>query len=438
MFTIKSGENILSVLSRKGNVLLFSAICAGIVFLFTGCKEEEAPDLPAFPDGSFAENYLKEQTYNHCKYHLKKYQVYSTGANDHYVFFSHPREANCNGWKIKQDGNTLNYNGLFRYYDTVGQLYHKLHKYEFHSLSPLESKKFPYTAKMKLEFTCMNKTYHNDMKYNAGLVWLYDKSDFEDFSKADLQSQFALMWKKPTDRLLLTLLMKKDSTGERKITREVPLRYDADNHCWQWRDRRGRWHQDFVKKSDFDRFDIIAGVNLPRKNLNALLAPKISSNHTIVTSGDGKFLCAGKDKNLLLDCLQYESIFLCPGKNIPVWLEKKQYDDSSKLVTFYNKVTYNREKLTVWQALQILDKYYLAIPDVQDLIWDHVEKELARILKTITDTNYVTKEQKKSYINKFLSNLDKCSNLVTGPRFLKIQEQCRTCLENIEQLEDEE
>ena len=428
MNVVKRGKNVVwaKICSRMSLFVSVLSICT--VLLLTGCDQTPLP-----PDTRFAENYLREQTYDHCKRYRKMYQIYSTGESDRYVFFSPAEEVNYKGWEIKNAGENVELNCLFRRYDTVGQVYHEMVSHEFSPMTKTTSDKHPYTMTLKIEFTCMDKIYHDDLEYNAGMIWIYNKDKYADLNKMDLQNMFATMWKPTMDLPLLVWRMKKDTGSGKKMIREIPLRYDAEDTVWQWQDINGKWRNGFASETKLDEFETLAGADTVCENLQTLLPETAAVKNTILSMEYASYLCSNEDKELLKRYLQNEFLFFCPGKKEPVWLEKHQYNASRKLVTVYNQITIEHKKYTVWQALQTLNQHHHAIPLVQDLIWQHVDKELDKNLKMICNTDFIEKDQKKVYLKKFLKRLDECANLESNPRFLGVKKQCLNSLDKIDQ-----
>ncbi|MBR2428201.1 MAG: hypothetical protein IKB16_15815 [Lentisphaeria bacterium] len=432
MNAVKNGDTVLLAFCRK-QALLVSAFFVCVVILLTGCDQAPLP-----PDIRFAENYLREQTYNHCKRYARMYPVYSTGESDRYVFFSAPENINHEGWKIRNSEDDTEFSCMFRRYDMVGQVYHEMISHEFSPLVKTNTEKYPYTTKLKIEFICMDKLYHDNLEYNAGIIWIFEKEKYADFSKMDLQNQFTSLWKITSDLQLLTWRMKKDTASGKKMVREVPMRYDAENTTWQWQNIKGKWCTGFESETKLDSYETLKGADTPVDNLQQMLSGAAAENNSVLSMDYVTYLCANTNKDLLTRHLQNEFLFFCPGKKEPLWLEKDQFKASKQLVDIYNRITVEHKKVTVWQGLQSLNQNYKALQTVQDLIWNHVDKELEKTLAMICNTDFIETDKKKMYLNKFLKRLDECSNLQEHTRFLHVKELCDSKLAKIKQEEEEE
>jgi hypothetical protein len=231
--------------------------------------------------------------------------------------------------------------------------------------------------------------------------------------------------------------MKKDTASGKKMVREVPMRYDAENTTWQWQNIKGKWCTGFESETKLDSYETLKGADTPVDNLQQMLSGAAAENNSVLSMDYVTYLCANTNKDLLTRHLQNEFLFFCPGKKEPLWLEKDQFKASKQLVDVYNKITVEHKKVTVWQGLQSLNQNYKALQTVQDLIWNHVDKELEKTLAMICSTDFIETDKKKMYLNKFLKRLDECSNLQEHARFLHVKELCDSKLAKIKQEEEE-
>lgn len=420
-------RELTPLLSLKKQSLLFAALLGSVFILFTGCER-----VPVLPDVQFAESYLAEQTYSHCKRYQRIGVVYSSGKPGRYVIFSSPEEISYEGWKIKNPGKEVRFGCMFRRYNDVGQVYHEMLDYQFMPLVKTDSEQYPYTSTMKIEFTCMDKLYHDDLEYNAGMVWLYEKSKYDGFGKLDLQNQFSAMWKPAYDLLLLTSRMEKDTASGKKLVREVPLRYSAENSNWQWQNMNGKWLDNFEAVSKLEEIPALANADLMNKDLNSILPPDVAQNNKILSFEFADYLCPAAHEKTVSRFLRDEFLFFCPGKKEPVWLGKNQYIASKNLLALANQITIEHKKVSPWQALQALNKHFRAIEPVQNIVWDHVEQNLKRILDMICSTDFIEHKKKQNYLNRFVKRLDGCTKLSAHPRFKMIRTMC---FERLAQLE---
>lgn len=421
---LRMGKTVMPF-SNRGTFLL-SAVFAGMILLTAGCNK-----TPLIPDVDFAEKYLKEQTYNHCIRYQRIGTVYDTGKDGHYVFFSAPEVINYGGWEIKNSHKDTKFNCMLRRYNRVGHVYHKLVNFQITPLEKTESGKYSHTATMKIEFICMDKMYHDDSEYNAGLIWLYETRKYADFSNLDLRNQFGNIWKPGYDFLLLTGRMLKDTSSEKKIVREVPLRYDSENFSWQWRNSNGKWLDDFSAAAKLDELPKLPNADLLDTDIAKYISPEVTMNNKLLIFEYAAYLCDADHETLLTRFLNDEFLFFCPGQNDPMWLEKEPYQASKKLLELTNKITIEHQKVSPWQALQALNKYHLAVTPLQDVIWNQVEKDLKKILDMLCNTDFIENEKKEAYLNKFIKRLGECSNLISQPRYSNIVSLCTERLNKV-------
>lgn len=411
--------------TRKG-AFLFSAFLASVILFSTGCNK-----APLVPDVDFAEKYLKEQTYNHCLRYQRLGTVYDTLRDGHYVFFSAPDEINYGGWKIKNSHKDINFNCMFRRFNSVGHVYHKLVNFHVTPLVKTDGGKYTYTATMKIEFICVDKMYHDDSEYNAGLIWLYETRKYADFSKLDLQNQFGTIWKPGYDLLLLTSRILKDTSAEKKIVREVPLRYDSENFSWQWRNSNGKWLDNFTAVAKLEELPQLPNADLLDTDVSKFVSPEVTMNNKLMILEYAAYLCDSEHETLLTRFLNDEFLFFCPGQDDPMWLGKEQYKASKKLLELVNKITIEQQKVSPWQALQALNKYYLAVEPLQNIVWNRIDKDLKKVLDMLCNTDFIEDEKKEAYLNKFLKRLGECSNLKSHPRYSSTIFMCTERLKKI-------
>ena len=143
------------------------------------------------------------------------------------------------------------------------------------------------------------------------------------------------------------------------------------------------------------------------------------------------YLCDADHETLLTRFLNDEFLFFCPGQNNPMWLEKEPYQASKKLLELTNKIMIEHQKVSPWQALQALNKHYLAVAPLQDVIWNQVEKDLKKILDMLCNTDFIENEKKEAYLNKFIKRLGECSNLISQPRYSNIVSLCTERLNKV-------
>ncbi len=413
----RTGKTVMPFTCRWA--FLFSAFFACGILFTSGCNK-----VPLVPDVDFAEKYLKEQTYHHCMRYQRLGTVYDTMKDGHYVFFSAPEDINYGGWKIKNSRKDINFNCMFRRYNSVGHIYHKLVNFHVTPLVKTESDKYTYTATMKIEYICVDKMYHDDAEYNAGLIWLYEARKYADFSKLDLQNQFGTIWKPGYDLLLLAKRMLKDSSTEKKLVREVPLRYDSENLSWQWRNSSGKWLDDFTAAVKLEELPQLPNADLLDADITKYVSSDITLNHKLMVFEYAAYLCDSDHETLLTRFLNDEFLFFCPGQNDPMWLGKEQYKASKDLLQLANNIMIDQQKVSPWQALQALNQHYLAVAPLQNIVWNRVEKDLKNILDMLCNTDFIETEKKEVYLNKFIQRLGECSNLKSNPRYSSIVSLC--------------
>jgi hypothetical protein len=421
---LRMGKTVMPFSGR--GAFLLSVFLTGAVLFTAGCNK-----APLVPDVNFAEKYLKEQTYNHCMRYQRIGTVYDTGKDGYYVFFSAPEEINYNGWEVKNTRKDFNFSCMFRRYNNVGQVYHKLINFHITPLQKTGSEKYTHTATMKIEFICMDKMYHDDSEYNAGLIWLYETKKYADFNKSDLQNQFGTIWKPGYDLLLLTGRILKDTSSEKKIVREVPLRYDSENFSWQWRNSNGKWLDDFTSETKLGELPKLPNADLLDADIAKFVSPEVTQNNKLMILDYAAYLCDSEYETILTRFLNDEILFFCPGQKDPMWLAKEPYKASKSLLELANKIMIEKQKVSPWQALQALNKYYLAVAPLQDIIWDQIEKDLKKVLDMLCNTDFIENEKKEVYLNKFIRRLGECSNLKNQPRYGNIVSTCTERLKKV-------
>jgi hypothetical protein len=246
----------------------------------------------------------------------------------------------------------------------------------------------------------MDKMYHDDSEYNAGLIWLYETRKYADFSNLDWRNQFGTIWKPGYDFLLLTGRILKDNSSEKKIVREVPLRYDSENFSWQWRNSNGKWLDNFSAAAKLEELPKLPNADLLDTDIEKYISPEVTMNNKLLIFEYAAYLCDADHETLLTRFLNDEFLFFCPGQNNPMWLKKEPYQASKKLLELANKITIEHQKVSPWQALQALNKHHLAVTPLQDVIWNQVEKDLKKILDMLCNTDFIENEKKEAYLNK--------------------------------------
>jgi hypothetical protein len=273
--------------------------------------------------------------------------------------------------------------------------------------------------------------YHNDAEYNASMIWLYDPKKYTDFRKLDLLNQFGMIWKPGHDLLLLTRRMLKDTSSEKKMKREISLRYDSENLSWQWFSSNGKWRDDFNSVVKLEDFPQLPDAHLLDADIAKNISPDDTLNHKLMILEHAAYLCDPDYEALLTRFLKDRYLFLCPGQKDPMWLDKDQYNASKRLLELTNKNMIEHQKISTWQALQALNKHYQATAPLQNIVWNRVEKDLTKVLDMLCNTDFIEDEKKEMYLNKFVQRLGECSNLKNHPRYNSIISLCTERLNKI-------